>query len=157
MKARPRGAENRIVDVLNELFERHGYAKVERIPVLGRTGPDISINETKMVIDVKSRKSCPISMMHQFFVYYSDGLCTIPVSRIPELIRYSPQPANSYSVTVKNWLDHMDEWTKENEPDGLSGIVLHKPGLDFDKAVLVFYETDIERFREIWKKQTKLH
>lgn len=156
MKARPRGAENRIVDVLNELFKNYGYAKVERIPVLGRTGPDISINETKLVLDVKSRKSCPISMMHQFFVIYPNGLCTIPVSRLPELIRYRPQPSiDESSVTVEKWIIHMDDWTKENEPDGLSGIVLHKPGLDFDKAVLVFYEKDIERFREIWK--TKSH
>ena len=44
---------------LTAFFNSLGLREVHRIPVLGRTGPDIEINEFGLIIDVKSRLSVP--------------------------------------------------------------------------------------------------
>ena len=59
MKARPRRAEREVARHLSSFFEALGLPAVERIPVLGRTGPDITWNEFKLIVDVKSRLSVP--------------------------------------------------------------------------------------------------
>lgn len=62
MKARPRRAENRVAEVLSKIFSDVGKSPVKRIPVLGREGPDITWNEVKLIVDVKSRKANPKMM-----------------------------------------------------------------------------------------------
>ena len=58
MKARPRSVENRVANMLNDVFAAMDCS-VQRIPVLGRSGPDISLNELQLVVDVKSRLEVP--------------------------------------------------------------------------------------------------
>ena len=59
MKARPRRVENRVAEVLTEKFRAMGVdCLYERIPVLGREGPDLTWeknNPLGLAIDVKSR------------------------------------------------------------------------------------------------------
>lgn len=59
MKQRPRYAENRIAQELSDVFVPLGYEYFVRIPANGRTGPDITVNNTKLVVDAKSRVSNP--------------------------------------------------------------------------------------------------
>ena len=149
MKQRPRSAENKIAALFTNVFTLYGYAKVERIPILGRTGPDLTINEAKLVIDAKSRLETPESLIIPCFVSHGEVLA-VPVCKMDWLTKFDPQPVNYLTKTVEGWLDHMHEWTTENMPDGISGIVLHRPRLPFEKTVLVFYKKDLERFRSLW-------
>ena len=155
MKPRPRAVENRVAAYLTDLFVRSGMSPVERIPVLGRTGPDITTNELKLVVDVKSRLECPKS-------YFGRGVCEdqsftiIPLGNLIEIISFSDltnlkclQPA---SVIVARYWSHMDEWTRANEPDGITGIVMHRPKMPVGKAVLIISKEDVWRFINRWKQ-----
>lgn len=148
MKQRPRRAEREIAAYLSNIYDGYGYSPVVRIPVLGRTGPDISINETKIVVDVKSRIACPKNMMIKEPIIFGD-LVAVPLHLVDKIETFGT--SSFRSITVRRWLDHMEEWTLENEPDGISVIVLHQPGVAFKMASFVFYQKDLRRFNEIWK------
>jgi len=51
--------EVRVAEILSEIFSDAGKDPVERIPILGRTGPDISHNQIELIVDVKSRHQVP--------------------------------------------------------------------------------------------------
>ena len=159
MKARPRAVENRVAAYLTGLFT--GMSPVERIPVLGRTGPDITLNEMKLVIDVKSRLECPK-------MYFCGTICcdfthwVIPLSQIPAFLGYpDSQPLGpefphkslgNTSILVSRYWSHMDEWTRANEPGGITGIVMHRPKMPVGKAVLIISKEDKRRFTKRWNK-----
>lgn len=129
MKQRPRRAENGAAAELSVWFEKYGLAPVERQPIIGRTGPDLTLNELELVIDNKSRKKVP----------------DLAVITTPEIIRIGPsflgvrirdldllltdmEPRQvPGSVTVADWWLHMDEWRRSHKPNGISCLVLHKP------------------------------
>ena len=131
MKARPRRVEREVARILNELFSVVGKSPVERIPVLGRTGPDISINESGLVIDVKSRKSVPkLILCGQGQIIRMGDLIGFRMSDMMALLKMetvSPGEVKQ-SIIVQRWFDHMDEWTKVKRVGGITALVLHKSG-----------------------------
>jgi hypothetical protein len=152
MKARPRCAERTLARLLSDEFEKAGFSRVERIPVLGREGPDIEINELGLVIDVKSRLEVPRGYFEQPMDW---GIhCAFPLSMLMD-----PQPdpvqKHSTSILVTRWLDHMDEWRRENYPDGISMLLLHRPQMPYGKAVIVIYSNLLVEYRNRWKKSTQ--
>lgn len=158
MKARPRSVERHVAAFLSEQFAQLGLSAVERIPVLGRTGPDISINELGLVIDVKSRLEVPKTYfmwsdcivdfpdkhrllgirLHNFFMIFDTGT----------KVQYS----NFSSVLVEKYYAHMDEWTKEEYPSGITCLVLHRPKMPIGKSLLIISEQDRRRLIE-WKSK----
>jgi hypothetical protein len=153
MKERPRRAEREVSDHLTRFFVPLGHDPVERIPVLGRTGPDITINGFGLVVDVKSRLECPKSYMGislPFVHIVSDQTVAVRMRNI-HLLADRANLRGSFvngSITVKRWLDHMDEWRKQEYPDGISAIVLHRPKLPFGDSVVVIYFEDLGRFHD---------
>lgn len=153
MKPTPRRAENRIAEYLSEEFEHYGLSPVERIPVIGREGPDITINEFGLVIDVKSRKSVPKSYLVSSPVLgYAHAL--IPLKCLKDNLHYIPKYGAVYSKTVNQWLAHMDKWRQDNYPDGISGVIIRKPvsSLPFGSSVLVIYSHQLEEYQQRWKQ-----
>jgi hypothetical protein len=161
MKSRPRATERRVAEILSDAFTGNGYKPVKRIPVLGRTGPDISLNELKFVIDVKSRIEVPR------FVYLPGGpaLVSFPDMslvgfKLECMLEFLNGAMREYdwlasrpgvSVIVKNWYDHMNEWTKENEPEGITMLVLHHSGINGGRmpvghSTVVISITDYQKF-----------
>lgn len=148
MKQRPRRAENRVAEILSDFFLNNSLLPVERIPVLGRTGPDLTVNEVNLIVDVKSRKSCPKGT---FKAVEKTGKACNPHTAAFELDRLQEALVEGRglfmslkeSKMVTGWLEHMHEWTKENAPDGISAIVLHRPGLPYGKSVLVVFKSDV--------------
>lgn len=160
MKARPRYAENRIAVELNEIFVPLGYSPFMRQPVIGRTGPDLSINETGLVVDVKSRQTNPALYFAPSFtedgerqlVQYYDH-CVIPIKCLEMLKNDMPvRERIRQSKLVTNYLAHMHEWTMANLPDGISVIVLHKPNMPYGNALFIFYDSDIGKIRKLFHK-----
>ena len=59
-----KAAERSIAAELNTLLSDIGdFAPIERIPLLGREGPDLTVNETGLVINVKSRQCIPTRLI----------------------------------------------------------------------------------------------
>lgn len=152
MKARPRSVEREVAKHLTDFFLTIGCSPVERIPILGRTGPDITINEFKLVIDVKSRLEVPkMYFIHDDFILdFPDGLLGVRLENMHLLaapltkIRCS----NFSSVLVRRWYDHMNEWTQEEVPDGINALVLHRPKMPIGKSLLIISKLNRRRFIE---------
>jgi hypothetical protein len=144
MKSRPRYAENRIAKELTEIFG----VPFERIPVLGRTGPDLTVNKTKLVIDVKSRQSCPKGYFWNDMLHLPGGHVSVSLQNLKDLDKL-PKIWRHRSIVVARWLDHMHEWTVENVPDGISALVIHRPNMPYGEARLVFYHSDIGKIIDL--------
>ncbi len=75
MKPRPCSVEREVAAKLTELSQQIGREPVERIPVLGRKGPDLSYNDIQLIIDVKSRLKVPQSHLAGILPFLTeDGL-----------------------------------------------------------------------------------
>ena len=138
-RSRWKRVETQVAKILSRTFSDVGKEPVERIPILGRTGPDISYNEAKLIVDVKSRNEVPkklIAQPGQLLCF--DNMVGFRLDEMPQLANLSPITATS-SVLVKRWLSHMHEWTIENEPDGISCVVIHKPGMPVGASAVIIY------------------
>ena len=140
MKGRPRSVEREVAAYLTQILSDAGTPLV-RIPVLGRTGPDITWNEVKLIVDVKSRKACPLGLLagpgEELFT--DNGLIGIRLEDLRSVLKKPLQagPVTPASKTVTDWLNHMQEWTRANEPDGISAIILHRPRMPIGHATVI--------------------
>lgn len=150
MKPRPRRVENRVAQVLSEWYTSMGFSPVERIPVTGRTGPDIAVNELGLVVDAKSRLSCPKSY---FFptsgIRQFGSLIGVKLKELDLILTSEgPFPQHPSSIVVDNWYHHMDEYRQSKVPNGISALVLHRPGMRIAQAVFLISIDDKERLYE---------
>lgn len=147
MKPRPRRVENRVAEELSAFFVQYGLSPVERIPILGREGPDITINELQLVIDVKSRKQIPdcFTISASGSVIFSHFAFGVRLGEL-ELLRknYFYYTGSHVSKTVARWYNHMDEWRKDKLPDGITALVLHRPGTPILYSTFLIAEKDRE-------------
>ncbi len=137
MKQRPRRAEREVAALLSDFFLSIGCSAVERIPVLGRTGPDISINELGLVVDVKSRLEVPIGAFFDRVVHYRGIYWAVPLAKLSDLLISEGEEVSFKSKLMDAWYDHMDEWTQTHQPDGTSALILHRPKLPYGKAMFI--------------------
>jgi hypothetical protein len=149
VKDRPRSIEREAAKAISEFYARIGASPVSRIPVLGREGPDIEINETKLVIDVKSRLQVPKGALAPkgSLIQLDDDLLGVRISEV-ELAFHAPlypetRPA---SDLVYRWWLHMDRWRKVECPSGISVLALHRPGMHIASITLVFHILDWRKF-----------
>jgi hypothetical protein len=157
MKSRPRSVEREVAASLTRHFLNMDMSPVERIPVLGRTGPDLTINESKWAVDVKSRLHVPLANYRfRCGKIYTDvyHFLYIKLKDFP-LIYSDDLPMSELlfpSVQVKEWLDHMAEWSRDDDRGNSNpAIVLHRPGTWVDNAVFVFNAVDRDKAKEIYQ------
>ena len=141
MKGRPRSVEREVAACLTKLLSDIGRCPepLVRIPVLGRTGPDITYNSLKLIIDVKSRKAVPACMLAGpgQLIGTFDGLLGFRLDELPNFSEHwILSPAQSSKI-VMDWLNNMEEWTRANEPDGISAIVLHRPRMPISHSTVI--------------------
>jgi hypothetical protein len=152
MKARPRRAEREVAAHLSQIFQSIGYGPVERIPVLGRTGPDLTFNEMGLVIDVKSRLEVPKSTFANGLVQWGE-LVGVPLWHLPELaVSYALVVPRKACKTVDDYYAHMHEWTLQHRPADISCLVLHRPAMPFGKAMFIIHSSQREEFISRWNK-----
>ena len=156
MKARPRRIENRVADEINRALDVYGIPLTKRIPVLGRPGPDLEpIKVFDLAIDVKSRLSVPKSMLaHDNGVMMTWPICGVKLVNLDKFVSMSIGTTvfDDCSTVVHGWLQHMDEWVKENMEDGIAALVLHRPGTHVRNATLVIFEKDWSRLNDKYKQ-----
>jgi hypothetical protein len=142
-RARWKRVEKRVAEILSGLFSDVGHKSVERIPILGRTGPDLSYNDDlKLIIDVKSRQEVPKSTIAPQGKLLDFGdMVGFRLTDIQNLADLSPVTATP-SRLVAEWLSHMDEWTTEHEPDGISCVVAHRPGMPVGDSAVIIYSKE---------------
>jgi hypothetical protein len=151
MKPRPRCVEREVAELLSNIYSKHGYSPVKRIPILGRTGPDIEINETNLVVDAKSRIAVPQSHMLGrgergiFGDYLGVRLCELDRRDFKSRII---RP----SLLAWDWLMHMDEWRRMYLPNGISAVVLHRPKTRIANATFIIKTEDWSKLCKIINK-----
>jgi hypothetical protein len=156
MKARPRAVERQVAKYMSTKFAELGMSPVERIPVLGRTGPDLSINESTLAIDAKSRGKISgvlwtVVVDHPVRTF--DGLMMAKLCHFERLFAdlLVSEVRDYQSKLVHGFLSHMASWDKiENN---IPAVVLHRPGRRIADAIFVIYEKDLETLRQIYKEQ----
>jgi hypothetical protein len=141
--------------MLTSIFSDVGMAAVERIPILGRTGPDITLNEAKFVIDVKSRLSVPDGIFpgkSEIPCMFANGLTSFSFKNLRNLStdkRHSFHlPKKQEFKSVAAWYSHMHEWTLEHESEGITMLVLHKPGMPIGRSCIIISTKD---WSKLWK------
>ena len=145
MKARPRSVEREVANYLSSKFAEMKLDPVERIPVLGREGPDLTINQSKLAIDVKSRLEVPkIMWRHHGATKWgiTDPLVAVRLCEFEKLFVDLPRSeAIVPPKTVRGYMEHMAGWSQEHIP----AIVLHRPRIRIANAIFVIREADIQR------------
>jgi len=142
MKPRPRKIERLVAEQLSAFYLSMGWKPVVRIPILGREGPDIEINESNLVIDVKSRLEVPKShiVRDDEMYLFSNGLIGVKLEDIARLwTDEEPCPYHNASKIVMGYWRHMDAWRQENCPGGVTCIILHRPGLAVKNSTVVIH------------------
>jgi hypothetical protein len=144
VKARPRSVERKVAQYLSRVFSDIGKSPVERIPVLGRTGPDITCNEVGLVIDVKSRLQVPKSSLpaQGHIIRFTNDLIVfrlMDIQNLPSLAEGRPVDA---PASVMEWYSHMDKWTQEHKPGGITALVLHRPRMPIGNSGVVINYSD---------------
>ena len=161
MKARPRRIEREAASHLSVFFQSLCLPAVERIPVLGRTGPDIEINQYELVVDVKSRLSVPMGMeVRRGYVSYGQGKWI--GTRLDEISLIPTTPVGQYLyvqsfVSTQRWLDHMDKWTQAEMPDGITSLILHRPGMAMKDATFLIKCEHLEKFNDRYNHYHSLY
>jgi hypothetical protein len=143
-RARFKDTEREIAKCLSEMFstsETHP-SPVFRIPILGREGPDITINEVGMVIDVKSRKVIPDYMFApaNTAIYVGDFV-GFRLEDLPNINRFDSSEIKSMSNVVLKWWKHMDDWTQKFHP-GITTIILHRSRMPIGHATVIIHQKD---------------
>jgi len=148
MKARPRQAENRVAEILSDFFSQYGLSPIERIPVLGRTGPDLTMNEAVLVVDVKSRKAVPkgvFKALQDYPAVWDGTLIAFPIGNLAGALMNNKGQVGRMktSRTIHDWYQHMEEWTGEHTTNGISALVLHIPQMPYGNAALILKQSDV--------------
>ncbi len=136
---------------LSLFYTSVGASEVSRIPVLGREGPDIEINELGLIVDVKSRLSVPKSATAPCgeVLQLGDAFLGVRLGEIPRIFEPPLYPILREETTVVwNWWLHMDQWRRENYLGGISALVLHRPGTRINNATLVIHFLDWRKFHD---------
>jgi hypothetical protein len=131
--------------MLSAVFVALGHAPVERQPVIGRTGPDLTLNAVGLVVDVKSRLEVPKTYiggcprLHGELIVFPLKLLGLPIE---------PLPCYHRSLLVERYWEHMDAWRRQKMPAGVTAVVLHRPALRFSAAQLVIHVDQFNLFEE---------
>jgi len=152
MRGRPRRIEREVALHITQYLAELGLGAVERIPILGRTGPDITVwPGLQIAVDVKSRKAIP-----QSYKLYGKHIQTWTSYRPPwiqvgsrlcdldllfDIENVEMHLTRNGSKTIGGWLDHMWEWCMD-EPAGdvLPALVLHWPGTPVKHSTFVIFK-----------------
>lgn len=122
-----KSVERAVAAELNRVLSDAGkFSPIERIPLLGRDGPDVTINETGLVINVKSRKVIPDYLFPKANnILYSGKIMIFRLNELPTLFNGEPKeaclifnPKMGLSSTnhwgqLQEWYAEMDAWTQQ--------------------------------------------
>lgn len=150
-RARWKDVERRVATQLNAVLSDVGkFAPIERIPLLGREGPDLTVNELGLVINVKSRQAIPERLFpcRNEIIFTGDLICF----RLEEFagmtgrgwINADWTPARPWKQ-LADWYLWMDKWTKQYRRECVTSIIIHRPRMPIGHAGVVITQNDLRR------------
>jgi hypothetical protein len=143
-----KAVERGVAEEFNHILSDVGrFTPVERIPLLGREGPDLTVNETGLVINVKSRQSIhPRLIPDAFQLLFCGDLVIFRLSDLASFHSFLAKPVPAArSQTLQNWYDRMDKWTQEFQPTGIPAIFLHRPRMPYGRCGVAIHYDHIRR------------
>jgi hypothetical protein len=146
-----KAVERGIADALNkELSDVGNFTPIERIPLLVREGPDLTVNESGLVINVKSRMNIHPRLIAEPYQILSCGdLVIFRLSELPcfHTFLMDPTPVDA-SKMLMDWWSLMEKWTREFESQrGISAIILHRPRMPYGDAGIAIHFNDLQRLQ----------
>jgi hypothetical protein len=143
-----KSVERGAAEELNRILSCVGkFTPVERIPLLGREGPDLTVNETRLVINVKSRQKIhPRLLPEPFQLLFCGDLVIFRLAELSCVNTFLMEPAAvDGSKILRDWYDRMDRWTQEFQPDGISAIFLHRPRVPYGSMGVAIHFNNLRR------------
>ena len=141
--------EKKIAEQLNIYFNEIGMKEIARIPILGRNGPDLTVNESGLLIDVKHRLSNPkfLQMEDGQVAKVGHSLLAVKVKDIYSLAETDRiDVALRGSRLVHKYYDHMHSHSREKKymPNGnaIPCIILHYPNHEYKDSILIIGKND---------------
>jgi hypothetical protein len=141
--------EKKIAEEINKYFTSVGMNPIERIPILGRDGPDLTVNESGLLIDVKHRISNPKLFQFEDGRVAQSGkfLLAVKIKDIKLLAEGKDIDIMlKSSRVVRKYYEHMRDHSKKKKylPDGnvIPCIILHYPGCKYEDSVLIIDKND---------------
>jgi len=146
-RARWKDVERTAAAKFTELLSGVGMSPMVRIPILGREGPDLTLNESRLVVNVKSRKVIPGRLFAPglLTMRYEGDLIGFRLSRLLTFTGNEIYVRQAPWKPLQEWYELMEKWTKEFEPDGISCIVLHRPGMPVGNSTVVIHQKNLRR------------
>ena len=145
MDKRWKSVERKVAKYLTSISAGLGYKPIERIAINGREGPDLTINEFGLVVNVKSRKVIP----DRLFAKDGQGVaCGGLVGWRMKDLRDGKQFLASETPGWKmlfDWYDLMDQWTKEFAMKQITAIILHRPNMPIGHSTLIIHRSNTRR------------
>jgi hypothetical protein len=142
-----KAVERHVALELNKALSDVGkYAPIERIPLLGREGPDLTVNETGLVINVKSRKDIPVRLFPVSKRIHNIGCFSC--LRLEDLSCLHDMPITASTDPWKqltDWWELMDKWTREYKASGITAILIHRPRMPIGHTGIVIHTKDLRR------------
>lgn len=144
--SRWKSVERETAYLITSLVSDIGMSAVSRIPILGREGPDITINELELVVNVKSRLKIPkwIYAPDDKFFHYGD-LVGFRLKHLMKLTTLSASEDCRCWKQLTDWYDHMEQWTKDEHPTGITAIFLHRPRMPIGNMTVVIHQKHLRR------------
>jgi hypothetical protein len=146
-RERWKNVERSVAAQLNAVLSDIGnYSPIERIPLLGREGPDLTVNELGLVINVKSRKDFHPRLFPRAFQLLPIG--DLVCFRLDNLLLADKYEACTPTKPLKQLIEFywfMDKWTREFEPAGITSIIIHRPRMPIGHAGVVVHNKDLRR------------
>ncbi len=106
------------------------------------------MNELGLAVDVKSRLEVPKSVfeVEPGCVMRMQDYYLMHLADLDLLLEYDlPFQTNSkYSRIVRRWFVHTDRWRCTKRVNGFTALVLHRPRMKYDDAVLV-----VQRYKKL--------
>ena len=167
-----KAVERSVAEELNRILSGVGnFSSIERIPLLGRDGPDLTMNEAGLVINVKSRKTIhPRLFPSPFELLYCDSLVIFAISELTKVNASLMEPVKiDGSRTLQGWYDQMEtwtnnlkqgmtsttiirhstmpveKWTDDFKQNCISAIILHRPRMPFGKCAVAIDFNNLRR------------
>lgn len=143
----------------------HHY-KLIRLPAMGRSGPDVDVNDYHWVIDVKSRIEVPKTIskivnkdVNIKWYIKAPGFgnpCSFwyacRLDHLDVMFDFDWEEADFASIMIHRWLEKMRRWGAKNPWKGVEGIgmvVLHRPRKPVGSSVVLMAQKDWLRVMEI--------
>ena len=145
-----KGVERGAAAALNLVLSDVGkFTQVERVPVNGREGPDLTINELGLVVNVKSRQKIHPRLLPEPFQLLSCGdLVILRLVDLPCVNAFLVDPVSvDRSKMLLDWYEKMDKWRQAHHPKGISAIFLHRPRLPYGNMGVAIHFDNLRRLK----------